>query len=282
MKQMKQKKPEEIQELLRRNGIDTEIVTVYRNGTARNGFRVCTGEKVTPIVYLDPCATENEMMRHINEVLSQQPAFDTEILKNKESMLANSIVCVQKMSDEPILKRTLMNLEIYVRICLPDSERDGQFSIKATHSFIDALGVTESALWEAALSNTAGDLTVRKIGEVMASIGFAFPIEPVPMYVAGTKSCLNGAAAILYPDIFGDFCRRNGFDGILILPSSIHELMVIPDNMGASLRDLVEVVSDINEDSVLPEEQLTPAVYQYTLATNEVRLVATQTGVNAC
>lgn len=280
---MKQRKPEEIQEVLKEHGISTEIVNVCRNGTKRTGFRICTGAKVTPVVYLDPCATEAELLEYVDNALrKRQPAFDTDVLENKQSVLANSIVCVQKISDEPIIKRTLMNLEIYVRICLPDSGWDGQFSIKATHSFIDALGVTESALWEAALNNTAGGLTVREIGEVMASIGFAFPIGPVPMYVAGTKSCLNGAAAILYPDIFGDFCRRNGFGGILILPSSIHELMVIPDSMDASPRDLLGIVSDINEECVLPEEQLTPAVYRYTLETNEVRLVATQTGVNAC
>ena len=278
-------KPEEMQTALKRYGIDTEIVTIYRNGKQKTGLRICTGEKVNPIIHFTPDITLPEMLTRIKEVLQRKMEFRTELLESSQSILENSILCVQKQSDDPILKRTFENLEVFVRIRLPefDGRDDCEYSIKATEAYLDSLGLTASQLWEAAYRNTRKTLVVREMAEMMASFGLPPQREYFSIYVAGTKECMNGASAILYPDLFRNLCRERGFSGCFLLPSSIHELMVIPaEGLDMALLEMAGIVNEINGECVRPEEQLAPVVYRYSLETDEIHLAATLTEVIGC
>lgn len=48
-----------------------------------------------------------------------------------------------------------------------------------------------------------------------------------------------------------------------VLPSSVHEVMVIPDNGEADYRELRDMVNEINGTQVPPDEVLTGEVYSY-------------------
>ena len=47
------------------------------------------------------------------------------------------------------------------------------------------------------------------------------------------------------------------------MPSSVHELLVVPVNMGMDVGQLKEMVTSINASEVALEEQLSDNVYRY-------------------
>lgn len=51
-----------------------------------------------------------------------------------------------------------------------------------------------------------------------------------PMYVATNSKKLNGACVMLYDGLLRDFARKVG-RSFYIIPSSIHEVILIPDTL---------------------------------------------------
>lgn len=85
----------------------------------------------------------------------------------------------------------------------------------------------------------------------------------VPMYVMTCEGGINGSGTILYPNILKIFGEKIG-KNLLILPSSVHEVLLIPDSpQSLSLTDLSNMVCEINRSQVLPEEILSDHAYRY-------------------
>lgn len=94
-----------------------------------------------------------------------------------------------------------------------------------------------------------------------------------PIYVLTNKSGHAGAACILYPDLLDNFCSLLA-DDIYIIPSSIHEVMLLPlsefENYPSScFRD---VISTVNNNYLSCTEILSNNLYIYTRATHEISI----------
>lgn len=95
----------------------------------------------------------------------------------------------------------------------------------------------------------------------------------LPMYVLSNRQKLNGAACMLYPGILKNFAADQGQD-LYILPSSIHEVILVPANAGLGKEDLGEMVADINRTQVAAEEVLADSVYYYSKAQDKLLWMA--------
>lgn len=82
-----------------------------------------------------------------------------------------------------------------------------------------------------------------------------------PMYVLTNQNNWHGAACILYPGILKKLSEQMNSD-LLILPSSIHETLVIPD-LERDISDIEEMVRSINQEIVPDEEVLSNRVYRF-------------------
>ena len=82
------------------------------------------------------------------------------------------------------------------------------------------------------------------------------------MFVATVPDKIHGAGVIAYQDFMDQAAERAGGD-FFILPSSIHELLIIPDNGNMGFEQLQDMVREVNETQVAPEEKLTDSVYHY-------------------
>ena len=82
------------------------------------------------------------------------------------------------------------------------------------------------------------------------------------MLVLSNEYNINGASVLLYPDLIHNLAQKYR-KNLYILPSSIHELILIPDNEGNSLSVLSEIVRDINCRHVQREEILSDTAYYY-------------------
>jgi hypothetical protein len=90
------------------------------------------------------------------------------------------------------------------------------------------------------------------------------------MYVASNTLGVNGATWLLYHNELLNFSSQMGTD-FYILPSSIHEVILVPSNEVIPENDLLEMVKDVNNTQVAINEVLSDNVYIYDHKQNEVR-----------
>ena len=60
---------------------------------------------------------------------------------------------------------------------------------------------------------------------------------------------------------------------LYILPSSIHEVLVTPDNGLYEVEDLKKMVKEVNDTEVSPEERLSYSVYKYSRRDAEIKVL---------
>lgn len=83
-----------------------------------------------------------------------------------------------------------------------------------------------------------------------------------PLYILTNLMGVNGAAVLLYPGILASAAEQIGGD-LLILPSSIHEVLIQKWDGEIDLEVAAEMVKIINRQDVAPEEVLADCVYVY-------------------
>ena len=98
-------------------------------------------------------------------------------------------------------------------------------------------------------------------------------LPETPFYVLTNKNGINGAACVLYKDVIKNFAEGMDRD-ILILPSSIHEVLLLPDDDQLPYRDLADLVTFINQTEVPAEDRLSNQVYRYSRLKDQFSVVS--------
>lgn len=84
------------------------------------------------------------------------------------------------------------------------------------------------------------------------------------LYILTNESKINGAATVLYPGLLKRLGERFMGDYYLI-PSSVHEFLLLKDTEGEDRVRLNTMVREVNEAQVEPEEVLSHHVYFYSV-----------------
>ena len=93
----------------------------------------------------------------------------------------------------------------------------------------------------------------------------------IPMYVLTNETGFNGASVILYSSYMRKLAER--FEcSLYILPSSIHEVILIPASCGVDCGKLRELVEDVNVKHVDAAERLSDNVYIYSLDEDSIHI----------
>ncbi|WP_124066042.1 DUF5688 family protein [Clostridium sp. E02] len=95
-----------------------------------------------------------------------------------------------------------------------------------------------------------------------------------PMYVLTNDVGTNGSVCMFYEGILKDFASHLGKD-LIILPSSIHEVLIIPADKKISYHELAETVHSINQEEVPNEDRLSNHIYLYSLSKDQLTLAFT-------
>ena len=93
--------------------------------------------------------------------------------------------------------------------------------------------------------------------------------DTVPMYVLTNQEKRFGAAAMLYSARIGELAGQLESD-LLILPSSIHEVLLVPDHCGQDYAFYRQMVDEVNRTHVEPEEVLSYGLYRYCRKNSEI------------
>lgn len=84
----------------------------------------------------------------------------------------------------------------------------------------------------------------------------------IKMYVLTNQAKLNGASAMLYSEKIRELAERLNSD-LLILPSSVHEVLLLPDDNEHEYDFYRQMVEEVNTTQVEPEEILSFSLYRY-------------------
>ena len=169
----------------------------------------------------------------------------------------------QNMEDMAVVYRFVIN-----------SDETGRASILATNDMINAMGVTPEQLHADALENAPqirpaqitgmSEVIAEMMGRDQAEMMGIVPVDPKDeqMFVATVSDKVMGAGVLAYQDFMDQAADRLGVS-FYILPSSRHEVLLVPDNGQMSLGDLESMVREVNATQVAPEDKLTDSVYHY-------------------
>ena len=69
-----------------------------------------------------------------------------------------------------------------------------------------------------------------------------------------------------------DFAKKVGRN-FYIIPSSIHEVILIPDTLDMDIRYMKAMVKEVNGTEVSPDEVLSDNVYRYDIDTDRIEMM---------
>ena len=90
-----------------------------------------------------------------------------------------------------------------------------------------------------------------------------------PMHILTNRIHVNGAGCILYDSLMAAISREVG-DDLCILPSSVHEVLLIPQTVADEESVLNAIIRRVNRTQVPEDEILSDHVYLYSRAVNRI------------
>lgn len=156
-----------------------------------------------------------------------------------------------------------------VSYILIEDDNVGRATINITTKNIEMWNISKDELFQQAIENTKENMKVSfstikdVLEEIMQEKSEEFQLtEDAGIYVLTNDSKLNGAMYIYLDEVLENVCNEIE-DDFYILPSSIHELLIIPKANGMNVDELKDMVINVNNTAVEPGEVLSDSVYEY-------------------
>ncbi len=242
----------------------------------------------SPIFYLDPCFQQYEKTGNITDIVGQitehfrkyqvTGSVPTDWLKDFNQVkglifyyLINYEANKDILADSPHT-RYLDLAKVYA--ILYQNEIIGEGTIRIQNSHLAAWGVTAEQIAAIADQNTPL-LCPPYLApmEEPASPCMGAALESTPyLSVLSNRQFWRGAAAICYNHILRDFAHQAGQD-ILVIPSSIHEAMLLPITEWDDPAFLKEILFRVNQRYVAAEEVLSDHIYIYRTDTDSMEII---------
>ncbi len=172
-------------------------------------------------------------------------------------MLINTEMNGELLKDVP--HRSFLDLTIIYRLIV-DCPGEGFNSAIIDHRMAEQYQLDEEELFQIAAENTP-----RLMPPIVESISESF-------YLLTNRQRTLGASALLYQDILECAAEKMGAD-LFLLPSSIHEVFLIPD-AGQNRAMMRRTVVEANQSVVKKSEVLSDNVYHYCRATGALTVAS--------
>ncbi|MDE6364623.1 MAG: hypothetical protein K2O40_01250 [Lachnospiraceae bacterium] len=263
------------------------------NGVVLRGLTVTQDDSnISPTIYLNNYYEEyikgratllnvvNDVMdtyqrNKVNQSVDMRYFLDYERVKDSVVYkLINTEKNKELLEDIPHIE--FMDLSIVFQ-CMVAQEDIGTASILIHNVHLKLWDVSIGKLYQAAKENTQRiqKYEIRSITEVLREItraenpdGFDDDScmedfsDGVPMYVLSNERRVEGAACMLYPNLIRDFAEAMG-SSFYIIPSSIHELLLLPTEHIEECGEIKNMIREINDTQVSIEEMLSYSLYLY-------------------
>lgn len=262
------------------------------NNTCLTGLKISEKNRVViPVIALDELYEEYKqgiklelIVSRISKLYKEQCNYKFDIDSISFSKLKNNIFLkvLNTNSNEVylknILKREFLDLSIvpYVEVV-----KEGYVNFNS--SLCVALGKSEEEIFKIAVKNMKNNCEfssiVGAINELMCDEQIPSSDDDLkyPMYVLTNKNKVFGASVIYITDFLMSIAEKINSD-YFILPSSIHECIIVPTDIVETGNDIYEIqtlkemVYEVNITHVEQSEILSYSIYYFSRKDNKVIL----------
>lgn len=273
------------------------------NGVVWHGVNALEeGRKVCPYVYVDGYyeGYKNGRLQMediaedivgditVNSMERAGEEFDVTLFTEygkAEPRLRGKLVNTEKnremLKDMPHREFLDLSLIYYVELCM---NYKGLGSVLVKNEYLEKWGRDEGELYRAVMENMKreDDGMVQELMQVIAQIMEVDEVvdeiegKNVNLYVLTNKRRVNGAVWMMDKHLLRKAFHRIGKD-FLILPSSVHEVLLAPveeEDYEDTLVKIAQMVQVVNDTQVEETEILSYHVYRYYADTEEIAIVA--------
>jgi len=158
-------------------------------------------------------------------------------------------------------------------------DKDGRIStIRITNEHIKQWGVDVDELYKLAFTNTRRLFPpfLKSMKEVLKEYSCSDSKdnednESYPMFILTVEKGIYGAFYLLYKNVIRELARLLN-SNLYILPSSIHELIIIPMDDSLDKKFLKRLIMELNESIMTEDEILSDNVYIYSLENDSITI----------
>lgn len=161
-------------------------------------------------------------------------------------------------------------------LCATSDFTSGYGTILIRNQHLSMWNVDKDTIFELAQENTP-KLLPYYFNNFMDIFDFPFKGDKedagdFKMYILTNKLKIHGATSIAYPGVLehiADTLEEN----FIIIPSSIHEVLILPEsqfNADYTLEDLQEMITEVNEIELTDDEMLSNHPYMYEIASKRL------------
>ena len=297
---------EEFKEILREEvakRVEGEIATVTmtkNNGVKLDALSVKSkSSNIAPVIYLGNYYNEYSKGRSIESIVDSivftarsESNVNIDIVSdfmdfNKirdsiEIKLINRDKNMELLSGAPYVEFLDMAIVFIVNVALEEDE--GKATVLITNSHVNMWGIAKEELNDIAKKNSLKnnpaviknmtdiirELYIDRFGDDEETCAMIDSMD-YDMYVMTNKNKFYGAATITYEKVLKDFANSNNCN-LYILPSSIHECILILEKYAMSVQELREMVQSVNSTEVSDEEVLSDNVIYYDRNSNKITI----------
>jgi len=188
---------------------------------------------------------------------------------------------------ETIPHREYLNLSIVYYVDISDGYIDGEL-VQGTsmirNEHLKIWGTSEEDLYATAVENISGTGTFKSMQQIIMELVESEDVEEIDdidlktdneigMYVITNTRKIFGASAIL-DNVLMIRLEQRFKEGFYILPSSVHELIIVPNTKSIDVKSLNEMVIEVNETAVTDTEFLADTVYFYDSNSKRISIAA--------
>ncbi len=270
------------------------------NDTLLHGLVVHSREgketEAAPIIYLEPYFKAymfgekdiedvmHEIARDYMQIARNMPQFDLPDMTKEGIKDRIYVKLVNTRSNQENLRDLVslpvdggFSLTVYIDMDTPRKDA----MIQITKDMASRMDFDERELMQTAMRNTvkAHPAELVEMQKVMMDMSGlrklepgdnllrdnCSPVEDLSMLILSNSDKFFGATALFYPEVKAQIADATG-GSYYILPSSVHELIVLPDKGSFDERELARMVQSVNSCEVRPEEQLGNKVLYYNAA----------------
>lgn len=255
------------------------------NGTIRRGLTLTEQDiNISPTIYLEEYYRQfqnggslehitSDILRLYNEVRFQKSWGEEKLYDYSQVKEKVIYRLVNYESNEKMLRNVpyIVYLDLAIVFCvLLEVTKYGTATMAIRNDHLDLWGVEKEELYRQASENTSRFLpddfssmsaVIEELTEE-SEAHISFEDKEEEMYVLSNRIHSYGAAAILYSgrmEGIGMYLKSNYY----VLPSSVHEVIVVPEKAAVEKEDLSAMVAEINRTQVEAEEVLSDHAYYY-------------------
>lgn len=274
---------EEINRILKDEEFYIEYNKVQKNNVNKEAYRLIpkTQKTCSPVAYcenFENCSDNTEIAKELINIWNKGKSYeipDIEELGSREFILKNVYPKVvantnnELIDGQHLVFKEFLDMFViyYVNI---GTDNEGTASYNVQEKMIANAGIDMEELHSQAIKNLEKEVSIKDMQDIIMNIiGITdeseFDFSQVPeenqMLVLSKKDSMYGASVILCASVLEKL--DSFWNGeFVILPSSVHECISVRSD-GFTLQEMKEMVMEINDTEVSPEDRLTDSVYVY-------------------